>query len=154
MRRIYFLSSILVYCFFTYSLMAQLVQELAYDDGNPNLTLQFNVSAGNVFATKFTPPIIPSQVLSVIYYVPELTGSDYFILEIYDEGDQEPGRLIYGPYELNAQQVGWNEIDLESQRIIVNSDFYVVLKDNGHSLLKIGAEDRDPLSGRTYNTDG
>jgi len=59
--------------------------ELAYDDGNPNLTLQFNVSAGNVFATKFTPPIIPSQVLSVIYYVPELTGSDYFILEIYDE---------------------------------------------------------------------
>jgi hypothetical protein len=126
--------------------------ELAYDDGNPNLELQFTID-GAYFVTRFTPPAGDYRVLEVRYFVADTSGGSTFNLTLWRDVSNEPGIVIYGPVNLMAVRLGWNNIDLSQYLVDVTGDFYVGLSYDGRSKLTIGAENRSP-AGRAYDTDG
>ncbi len=127
--------------------------ELVYDDGIPNLKLTFLENAGTVFAVRFTPPSGTVQLLEVRYFVPDTSKGATFDLSVTGVASGEPGETLLGPLHLRAQTLGWNGIQLGDRALLLEGDFFVLLQYDGEAKLTIGAEDRPPLSGRTYDTD-
>lgn len=128
---------------------------LQYDDGlEPITPLTMTVHTIN-FITRFTPPSVPAQVVKVRYYVPDTTGGSGFILRImqYVGASVEPGIVLYGPVNIPSSRPGWNELDLSEKNIFTENDFNVWMQYDGKSKLTLGAENREPLSMRTYDTD-
>jgi len=129
--------------------------EIYYDDGNPNLTLQFMENSGIFFVTRFTPPSVPVQLIKLKYYMANTTGgktADFSILpDVY--GEPYDGKELFGPISISGARIGWNEYDLSDQNIFVSDDFYYVLRYDNVSKFSIGAENREPFSGRTWDSD-
>ena len=126
---------------------------LAYDDGIPTLTLRFLENAGTVFAVRFTPPEGQVQLTEVRYFVPDTSEGATFTLRVTSESSGEPGATLLGPLSLRARQTGWNAVSLSEHELMLQGDFFVLLEYDGSSRLALGAENRAPLSNRTYDTD-
>ncbi len=127
--------------------------ELVYDDGVPDLSLTFLENAGTVFAVRFTPPAGTVQLLEVRYFVPDTSKGACFNLEVTGLADEEPGETLLGPVHVRAGALGWNGVQLGDSNLYLEGDFFVLLNYDGEARLTLGAEDRPPLSGRTYDTD-
>jgi len=129
--------------------------ELYYDDGNPNIELTFGVNASSYLVTRFTPPEGKVQILTAVYFLADTANGVNFIFRILPDAFGEPwdGNELYGPVPITKGNIGWNELDLSDFNITVEGDFYLMLQYDGYSNLTFGAENRDPLSGRTYDTD-
>ena len=125
---------------------------IAYDDGLPNLTLTF-LEDGTFFITRFTPSTLPSVLTKLIFYVPDTSKGATFLFSIYTDVGGEPGTAILSSMPMSALTLGWNEIDITEFDIQVNGDFYFQLGYDLTSKFSIGAEDKEPISRRTWDTD-
>jgi len=129
--------------------------ELFYDDGDPNLELTFGENSSSYLVTRFTPPEGTAKILTAKYFLADTANGVNFIFRILPDAFGEPwdGNELYGPDPITKGDIGWNEIDLTDMNIEVDGDFYLMIQYNGQSKLTFGAENREPLSGRTYDTD-
>ncbi len=126
---------------------------LAYDDGNPNLTLTFLDNGGTFYITRFTPDDTPCQLTKLVFYTPDTSLGATFFFTIYQGGHNEPGSPILSSIPMSAYTIGWNEIDISEFNIIVDRDFYFQLSYDFSSRFSIGAENKEPISLRTWDTD-
>jgi hypothetical protein len=150
-------TSLMILFIFMYlgNMFAQEGQEtiLAYDDGNPNLTLTFLDNGGTFYITRFTPEETPCLLTKLVFYTPDTSLGTTFFFTIYQGGYSEPGSAILSSVPLAAYTIGWNEIDISEFEIQVNRDFYYQLGYDTSSRFSIGAENRTPISNRTWDTD-
>jgi hypothetical protein len=126
---------------------------LAYDDGNPSLTLTFLGNGGTFYITRFSPPVLPSVLTKLVFYVPDTTEGKTFFFTIYPDVAGEPGTPVLASVPMAASTIGWNEIDISEYDIHVKGDFYFQLGYDLTSKFSIGAENREPISRRTWDTD-
>ena len=126
---------------------------LKYDDGDPNLQLTFGGNYGTYFVTRFTPPSFPATLTKAQFYIPDTSKGASFNFSVRPDAFNEPGDPLFGPVPMRAKKIGWNEIDLSTYNLRVKGDFYLELAYDLVSKLTLGAENREPLSGRTYDTD-
>ncbi|NOY77260.1 MAG: hypothetical protein GXO76_05260 [Calditrichaeota bacterium] len=123
--------------------------ELAYDDGSHSFPISYRVNAYKLVAVRFTPPSDSIQILRARYFIADTTYGTKFQFAIMGEKFDEPTKNIFGPVEITAKQIGWNEYDLESRPIFVRGDFYFVLTLSDSSPT-FGGEINQPYGERTY----
>jgi hypothetical protein len=134
------------------------IVELGYDDGfEPNLKLTFLFNGGYRFVTRFTPPITPAQLIRIRYFLADTAKGSSFYLHILEDNfnapKHEPSGDMIDSVRVSGGRLGWNEYDLRNRNIIVEGDFYIGLYYDLQSKLSIGAENREPVSNRVYDSD-
>jgi hypothetical protein len=127
--------------------------ELIYDNNTPNLQINFKNTTANHIATRFTPPHFPASILKAKFYVADTSEGAFFQFSVLDNSGDRPSADIYGPEIIHINQIGWNEIDLSDQNLVLEDDFYFALWLHESFQPKFGAENRPPLSMRTYDAD-
>jgi len=155
-----------VYAFFTVVLFFRIplagqaldTAELGYEDGlAPNVQLTFLLNGGYRFVVRFTPPATPSQLVRIRYYLADTTKGTGFYLHILDDNynapKHEPAADLIDSIRVSGGRLGWNDYDLADRRIFVERDFYVGFYYDLKSKLTLGAENREPVSKRAYDSD-
>ncbi len=128
-------------------------EELYYDDGVPTVQLKFLWNASTFFTTRFTPPSVPAEIVEIKYYIAATQGNNGFDLMIFSEtGQNRPSTVLLDKTPTSGGSTGWNTIDISQYEIKVDGDFYIALVYNG-TQITLGAEDKEPLARRTYDTD-
>lgn len=126
---------------------------LAYDDGNPNMTLTFTENGGTFYITRFSSSVLPAILTKLVFYVPDTSKGKTFFFTVYPDVAGEPGTPVLTSVPMAASKIGWNVIDISEYDIQVVGDFYFQLGYDFTSKLSISAENREPLSQRTWDTD-
>jgi hypothetical protein len=127
--------------------------ELFYDDGLPNLQINFQNTTGNRIATRFTPTIFPAKIVSARFFIADTSEGSKVLFSVMSNAGEGPSGNLSGPTLVTINNIGWNEIDLSSINLVVDDDFYFTFWIFGSSQPQFGAENREPLSLRTYDAD-
>lgn len=122
------------------------VMELAYDDGQPVDTL--DLGNASLFGMRFSPPAFPVRLLALKYFLRDTTQGTSFRFFVHRDNAGEPADVIFGPLAGEGERRGWNTLDLRPFGLVVDFDFHFVLGLDGKSILYLGAENREPISGR------
>lgn len=119
--------------------------ELAYDSGTgtPDASWQ----AGKGFAVRFTPPVTPLTLARARFYF--YCPCSPVEVHVWDASRHSLG----SPVLASPTQAGWFVVDLSSQNITVNGDFYVGLLHTGDYQPILGSDFAAP-DGRSYEVDG
>lgn len=127
------------------------IQELKYDDGVANLTWTFGTH-GRFFTTRFS---LESSVLleKARFFIVDTLGGATFNFAVYLDSNGEPGYPLVDQVPMRVERLGWNEIDLTEYELTLSEEFYLSIEYDLQSQLSIGAEDQDPLSRRSYDSD-
>ncbi|MFH1009009.1 MAG: Ig-like domain-containing protein, partial [Candidatus Latescibacterota bacterium] len=143
---------------------AGIVQEeeihLAYDEGPHDFHLYWEREAEGS-GVRFTPPVLPAQVLSVCLYLSDLSLGNCFLMHVaQDDGTGFPGEELTDPIQVEAQATGWLHLGLEDLDIRADGDFHVSFETimlpsaDGTEYLsqpRFGAENLAPISGRSWD---
>jgi hypothetical protein len=127
--------------------------ELFYDDGLPNLQINFQYTTGNRIAIRFTPTIFPAKIVSASFFVADTSQGSKVLFSVMSNAGEGPSSNLSGQTLVTIKNLGWNEIDLSSKNLVVDDDFYFAFWIFGNSQPQFGAENREPLSLRTYDAD-
>ena len=133
---------------------------LAYDEGRYNYQLYWE-HEGEASGVRFTSPYLPAQLLSVCFYLTDLSRGRQFLVRIVeDDGTGLPGKEVTDPLDVEAHATGWFTVDLRERDIRVDGDFHVMFEtvtvpssDGAKGLCqpRFGAEDFPPTSGRSWD---
>ena len=133
---------------------------LAYDEGRYDYHLYWE-KEGESSGVRFTPPYVPAQLLSVCFYLTDLSRGRRFLVRIAeDDGTGWPGKEVTDSLDVEADATGWLTVDLRERDVRVHGDFHVMFEtvtvrssDGTKSLCqpRFGAEDFPPTSGRSWD---
>lgn len=129
------------------------VSTLQYDDGTPT-SGYFWPNTGQGSAVTMTPPQSNVKVLNIqIYFTSVESGSARYKPVIYDDDYGFPNNSLADiPYTTAASVPGWDEVNIESYNIYVNTDFYVGLTYDGTNTPVFGYDPVD--NNRAWDYDG
>lgn len=123
-------------------------EELKYDDGTPNGSVQWGtVAYDNMFAVRFTAPYA-AQILTLRFY---MLGGPFEDLTIHvlDTNRNE----MSGFTQFNQSvHIDWNAVDLSAYHLTVaaNEDFYLALEWTVASSNRLGMDLDLPHDGRSW----
>lgn len=137
---------------------------LSYDDGDHRFNLYWT-SEGNGSGVRFTPPSSSAELLSAEFFISSIQYGRAFLVRIFaDDGTGKPGRELISPLKVEATETGWFSVDLREWSIEIESDFHIMFQTTSTTLSTrygsrmrttsvpfFGAENRAPVSGRSWN---
>ncbi len=124
-------------------------KELFYDDGSHSLLISARIFDHSLISVRFTPPAASVQICEVKYFIADTSHGKKFSFAIATSKFDEPSENIFGPIVLSVRNLGWNSLDLRSQKIFVRGDFFFVLQLTDSSPA-FGGEENPPYGRRTY----
>lgn len=119
--------------------------ELAHDDGEVNSYQSWNI-IGNGFATCSSPPGGSARLQTARYYLQQPATIEVHVWDASSHAD------LLTPFQATPTQDGWNDIDLSSYNLTVNSDFCVGFAYTLDSRPSLGVDTDN--SGHSYEVDG
>ncbi|MBP3041352.1 S8 family serine peptidase [Bacillaceae bacterium Marseille-Q3522] len=138
--------------------------EIGYDDGTAENARAF-YDAGNSWAVKMSlaegkdKAIVTAGVFRFWTEDWPVPGGTEFQVEVWDSSgtDGAPGQKIAGPFDGTALRNGeWTVVDLSSQGIVVEDDFYMVYVQTGPNpnTPGLGTDENGPNAGRSWQRVG
>lgn len=121
-------------------------KEIYYDDGTVERAwFKLDTRLDGMYAVRFTPLIIPSQIIKARYYI-------YDKPRLFKAHILDSNRLSIFEKSVTPSSTGWFDVDLSMENIIVKGDFYIAIEYIVAKEPMIGCDENKP-DGRSWSLD-